>query len=388
MDIIDAFKEPVLLLPKRNDKDTFPELLTKIYDDFLALVSKIDQGSLVDKITVNKQTLENLCQKFIQSSITYYEGFPAKAYIEFEEGMSLIERFLFPSTNVIIAKSLEPFYRGRTGSNIQFQKHEMFHMPFEKREFVTTQRFSVPGLPCLYLSNSIYVCWEELRRPDINKMQVTRMRLENYRITFLDLSLTPQSLTEMLEVTTSEELNTERGKTKQEAVDDWDSTTLDYLMKWPLIAACSIKVKEPQGTFKPEYIFPQFLLQWVTQNKRIDGIKYFSVEAHVSAKIDHSKLVNYALPVKTFGTKGLCASLVDSFSLTEPISWEMLTTSNPEIFNHDNAKLKRVIHRLGQDSLLGQLELVKGKKVSYWHTVFGKMEMEMTEMDHEKIHLP
>jgi hypothetical protein len=39
---------------------------------------------------------------------------------------------------------------------------------------------------------------------------------------------------------------------------------------WPLIAACSIKVKNPGANFKPEYVVPQLILQWITDETRID----------------------------------------------------------------------------------------------------------------------
>jgi len=285
MTILEALGEPVFLLPKANDKETFPILLTEIYNPFLAMVDKVTEGSIVEKIAKHRETLEAFSSNLIKSANTYYEGYPAKAYLEFETAMHLIDEFLFPKTiegSQINVNEFEPYYRARVGTNIQFEKKEMSHIPFEKREYVTTQRFSVPGLPCLYLSNSIYVCWEELRRPDINKMQVSRMNLENHRLSFLDLSLTPSYLVAMLEALTKGDILEEFKQTHEQALNDHDFLTLNYLMKWPLVAACSIKVRKQDASFKPEYIFPQFLLQWVTNNKRIDGIKYFSVEANIS----------------------------------------------------------------------------------------------------------
>lgn len=386
MTILDALKEPIFLLPKSNDKETFSILLSDIFRSFLATVDKVNEGTIVEKICQKRAVLQQFCESLIKSTNTYHEGFPAKAYVEFEEAMSSIDEFLFPENvgNRTI-REFEPYYRARAGKNIQFERKEMFHIPFEKREYVSTQRFSMPGLPCLYLSNSIYVCWEELRRPDINKMQVSRMKLENYRLKFLDLSLTPTYLGKMLETFTKGDILKHTEKTHEKALDGWDVMTLNFLMVWPLVAACSIKVRKQDGAFKPEYIFPQFLLQWVTNNKNIDGIKYFSVEANISSKVDHSQLINYALPVKEIKPTGLCKTLTDSFSTTEAVSWEMLSLANPNITQHDQEKFKEVIRKLGWDNLSATLEFIKGKQILYWHTVFGKIEIELAEMPFEKI---
>lgn len=55
-----------------------------------------------------------------------------------------------------------PMYKCRENSKLfHFSKDEMFHIPYEKRNLVGNQRFSLSGLPCLYLGGSSYICWEE-----------------------------------------------------------------------------------------------------------------------------------------------------------------------------------------------------------------------------------
>ena len=50
----------------------------------------------------------------------------------------------------------------------------MFHIPFNKRGKVETQRYSAPGYPCLYLGSSVNACWEELGQPRFDDMMVSR----------------------------------------------------------------------------------------------------------------------------------------------------------------------------------------------------------------------
>src|ERR1022692_486127 len=288
MNILDTLKLSVFSLPKQSNAQTFPLFLKKLYKEFIQAVDNIDEGTITDQLKANRQKLKKFCTLLVKSADTYYAGFPSKAYFEFEKAISIIEDFLILKNVGIVFNELTPYYRARKGYGTQFQKYQMFHIPFEEREKVTTQRFSVPGLPCLYLSNSTYVCWEELGRPDINKMQISRYKLENIQYKFLDISLTPSSMRKTLETISSNYSIDFLKLTPREALDSWDKMSLNFIMRWPLIAACSIKVKKEDGAFKPEYIFPQFLLQWVTHNKKFDGIKYFSVEANMFQNFDYS----------------------------------------------------------------------------------------------------
>jgi len=379
MNILDAFNEPIFLLPKNNSRETLPILLKEIYNCFLETIDKVDEGTMQDKIKSNRDNLQSFCDKLIQSVETYYLGFPAQAYFEFEEAMKLIEQFLFPPNAGQIARhGNEPFYRARIGKGTQYTKYQMFHIPFEERECVTTKRFSIPGLPCLYLCNAIYVCWEELGRPDINKMQVSRLKQENPGLKILDLSLSPAHVRKLFAVATAD-FFLEGKKTVQQSLDERDYY-FPYIMRWPLIAACSIKVKKENATFKPEYIVPQLLLQWVRQTKDIDGIKYFSVRTNFSSEHDFSEWANYAFPVKESKSQGLCDSLTKSFSVTEPVSWEMLTLANPDIVLHSDHKFEKVGLKLGFDNMGAYLEFVKGKETIYWRTIFGKIEIEMADL--------
>lgn len=63
------------------------------------------------------------------------------------------------------------------------------------------------------------------------------------------------------------------GKYDQQATN---AKLIADVFMWPLIAACSIKVKHREDSFKPEYIVPQLLLQWIRNNQEIDGIRFSS----------------------------------------------------------------------------------------------------------------
>jgi hypothetical protein len=300
--------------------------------------------------------------------------------------MEEIANYLFfPDSNANYLNPQIPYYRARPGENRQFKLTEIFHVPFQLRERVNTQRYSVPGLPCLYLATSTYVCWEELGRPEVDKMQVSRFHPDTFRLKTLDISMTPKSVTRTLAAISGEDFLKMQGTTRLAMLDSWDFLTMSYLMKWPLIAACSIRTKYPDTPFKPEYIFPQFLLQWTTTTQDVQAIKYFSVKANLAGSVDYSDFTNVAIPVKDIAPTWFCKSMVESFSFTHPVSWQMLYQSDPSVSEHNQELFAEVLPHLGRDLGMGVMELIEGRKTFYWRSVFGKLEIHLQKMPLQKI---
>lgn len=140
-----------------------------------------------------------------------------------------------------------------------------------------------------------------------------------------------------------------------------------YLTIFPLIIACTIKVKHPAGNFKPEYIIPQLLLQYVSKNDEIDGIKFPSTKVNYS-KLTEVEAYNYVFPVKKVASRGLCEELTNTFHSTEPTSLEIEELMfNPQIgvyvsYGKDYSNDHRTI------------ELINGITNNYYDTSFGNIE--------------
>ncbi len=119
-------------------------------------------------------------------------------------------------------------------------------------------------------------------------------------------------------------------KKSQHMTEDLENFCHAYLMLWPLIAACSIRVLN-EGPFKVEYIIPQLLLQWISNERsEIDGIRYFSTK--VVEYINNPKInCNFAFPVKSVASHGFCTKMKVGFKLTEPKNCKDLKS---EIFPH------------------------------------------------------
>lgn len=345
-----------------------------MFDKFLTTIREFigAEGELVNS---NFERVSFFCKSILKSVNEYYRGFPSLAYRELEIGLESVEDCLsIPKENRgYLGTPLKSLYRLRTGKSRMFSQSEMFHIPFDKRDDVKTQRYSIPGLPCLYLGNSIFTCWEELRRPSIAEIQVARFELNLNEFNFLDLSTVPQVIMHLYRVEDSD--------FRSQFIYDF----LHYLITWPLMLACSIVTKHEDATFKPEHIIPQLLLQWVCTKHNVDGIKYFSTRADYDIKTNSGLLINYVLPVKEVAKEGLCKKLIDKIKLTETISWELINISNPNLIAQKSTK-DELMHLFNQSMPdLYAIELIKGSRVPYHQTAFGKMEVELSKMELKKI---
>ncbi|MCE4565157.1 RES domain-containing protein [Maribellus sp. CM-23] len=249
------------------------------------------------------------------------------------------------------------FYRIRkVNSNYPITVKEIFHIPFNLRERVATQRFSIPGLPSLYLANSLFVAWEELGRPSDNYIQASRF-CNNRELRLLDLA---------------NDIYQNGHLIKGNEAHGWQ--LLYYVMVWPLIAACSIKVPESDVAFKPEYIIPQLLLQWINKNE-LDGIKYSSTHINTLINRHVGHLYNLVIPVKTFNkSSGFCDELIKTFSVSNVVPMQINqftdnTGNDSELVNQD----------------VERIELIEGRSVLYSNTTFGKVEKYLNKLIVNKI---
>lgn len=202
-----------------------------------------------------------------------------------------------------------PLFRARGNeTGFLYQKDEMFHIPFEKRYLVGNQRYSVSGLPCLYLGGSPYVCWEELGRPDYQKCNFSGFKTKK-TVYVYDFCL-PHQL-----------------------------KSLNDVKRAALILACNIPA-DPKHVFKDEYILPQCVFQAIVEKHYnngesfnedfIFGIRYYSTH-YLKGDMDifslddeneasKNRFVNYIFPSISSSLSGLSKYLLRVFEYTAPKS--------------------------------------------------------------------
>ncbi|MCA1073328.1 hypothetical protein K9O30_06155 [Clostridium bowmanii] len=284
--------------------------------------------------------------------------------------------------NLVLEFEETEFFRARVNNESaeDFSKEQMFHIPFQLRTKVTTQRYSFPGLPCLYLGASPYVCWLEMNRPSYDSLNVARIeKVSNKNIKVLDLNRTPTSIK-------AEYTNNSN-----------DEFIINYLKIWPLIAVCSICVFDEVGSFKPEYIIPQMLLQWlITEDNtsrmsyNVRGIKYFSVKSNSEGRttnqlrLNYPRMyTNYVFPIKKSKRSGLCSDLQNLFNISSSISGRTLQLVIPQrgigLFTgtkqpEENMDLEKIVLHDGRTTLYSQ-------SAFYWFEKVLREPSQITVMD-------
>lgn len=355
----------VLKMPfnQENEKMTFVDYVTIKFGEYIELLSELDSDDIENlKTKTTKDVIINNQTKFIkglnETILLYYDGYPEAAYKLLKKTLEDRIQKYKNLLNIGTYKEFTDFYRIRKlNDNNHLKPESFFHIPFELRGKVSNQRFSIPGFPSLYIGKTVYICWEELLRPNINEFYSVRLRSQS-AIKYIDLA--PPYLETNLYL----------------------SRYYKYLMTWPLIFLCSIRVKNTDDVFKPEYIVPQLLLQWVRENKNIDGIRYWSTHVDQDPTNFNGEFYNIVLPVKDNKNYGLCDSLCKKFQITEIVSWQLheFALGGFNAINLTNNPQDKII-----DSKMEYLELISGMKYKYSYSVFGKIEKYLSVLNLKKI---
>lgn len=393
MNLADFFNSDAAELPRGGfdaSRETFPDFLGRVFDCYTAEVKLLDDSSFPDvssRIQTSIGELTDLSRS-IQAGIKMYLG--GHSHSAYEAIASMLAKMDLSPFYSVLEEASSPFnwsdrfspylhavlhpplYRIRSDRN-EFKipdRGDLFHVPFEKRHLVGNQRYSISGLPCLYLGSSVWICWEELGRPAFDSVWVSRFRLAN-RVNVLDLQFPPHHVWRLFKAlqdgAPAASMHDAEIKLKNRFSPDFLKT---YILHWPLIAACSIRSESRAGSFFPEYILPQILLQWVMDLGMVDGIRYFS--ARMPSKglhlIAHS---NCVFPVRVSAAKGHCDYLRRMFALTEPVSWELLNAINfGEVLRADISP-----------NVIAQIQVNKDLPLSYSQTHFSVVESKLAEIE-------
>ena len=169
----------------------------------------------------------------------------------------------------------ENYYRIRGGTNFPLERKELFHIPVTMRHLVKTERYSMPGYPCLYLASQAELCWYECGKPKQFTMAKFDIPQEDEEhLQFIDFSAN-------LMLLKYDFLSWFHNEKDTKLVRNY---LLKHICTYPLRAACSVMVQYPDASFKEEYIIPQLLLQWVAHDDDFDGIRYESCSPHDEVK--------------------------------------------------------------------------------------------------------
>ncbi len=358
MHISDLVKNPALIFPcSREDfSGDFLKYLEMRNNQYFSLLKTINLTDDLSRSISNKLPECQQLIKVISSCVSeYYKGRITASYILLSTELQKLHLHLKALYSIPLKDvSTSRFFRIRIDNKDITERKDLFHIPAEHRQKVNTQRFSVPGLPCLYFGSSSYIAWSEMGRPDFSTVNISRFEAAS-SIRVLNFGYNSIVIQDFLNAALASKSNTHRKK----LIDFITS----WFIFWPLMNACSIKRKSPDSPFAPEYIIPQFLLQFVAEDKKekIDGIRYISTKYDkYDDKINFSAC--WAFPAKDLKRTGHCRRLIKLFHVTEVLPWRIAFSSN---LPHDP---------INSDKVGGKCCFINGVPVDYCTTNFGLIE--------------
>lgn len=311
-DIIEALtKQNTFEYPLESLKVGYLGTLEQRLEEYAKRLEELSDNSISQEVKESIVDIRTLNHNIIQIIKTYLSGQTEDAYKYFGDMLNHQREHL---EALIEEKQEEEEVLYRVRASEAKGRKGIFHIPFNMRHLVSTMRYSIAGVPCLYFGNTIYACWLEMGKPDLNSLNISKFRnaipvkILNFAITFKTLDGIP---------TFNE--NGYRPYSKEKIIH--------FLKIYPLVLACSFKKKEENASFHMEYIIPNMLLQWISSQKtHVDGIKYFST------KMKHDSYdsigANIVFPPKENkdSMEGFCPKLEKTFKFTAPISWHMINT--------------------------------------------------------------
>lgn len=344
-------------LPNSNktSNEHFPDFLKELLSSYEKFFKENLNDVINEKIPFldNKKDvvlnrIKGLNNVILKTLDSYYSGKPFQANKIFNKGVeNAFLKDIQYETEIIKGTK---FYRARPDKEKIFKIKDLFHIDFKLRTLVSTNRYSIPGFPALYLGDSSYVCWEEFDKPKFKNLWFSRFQ-NRKNLKVIEILL----------------LNDFLKKIEEDFSESFKSAhILRYLVSFPLTLASTIKVKNSKHNFKPEYIIPQMLLEYVISNKEIDGIKFPSTKVNYDS-LTNVNAYNYVFPVKTNKKEGLCNRLKDLFELTNPTSLE-----NEELFNNPAQKGTFLYGEQLEPEM--KIEITEGEEKYYFNTSFGKIE--------------
>lgn len=349
--IFDEFYNKIegLLPYNDNQEQSFRIRLKKCLSKYESWVKELEiEGQQLDDEL--KDTIASICKKINDIVKSSMDGMPSKAFTQLHNLLhdkNGNKPTIDIKTTILSVNINKSFYRIRQMPSVnELSRKELFHIPITKRGMVKTQRYSSPGYPCLYLGESIYGCWEEMRRPPMHTCAVARFK-NDQELNFIDMTIPSK-----------------------------DNLCKDSFLKlMPLVIACMVRVADDDATYKPEYIVPQLLIEWIlkhrtykndTGSKKIHGVVYVSTHLNKEFDFPMRKFVNYAIPI--FGgnhNNTYCHELCEIFSLTK-------STTN------DIEKLKG---GYGVDCGHFDIDYIAQLEENYNHSDFGNLEERLNDED-------
>lgn len=309
----ELYEKITVMVPiKSDEKKDYRDIVSNNLKEYHALVTQLDINEHPTDWDKIKKRLKQLIDGINRAIESEYRGTRHSAFASMKNQLdgyktqkTEIEGLALNKTIYTIPKKTVAYKMRKVSLDEQrkLKREDMFHIPLDKRGLVETQRYSVPGYPCIYLAHRIYGCWEEMGRPNFGTVMVSKFETQK-DFKLLDLRIPSKEM--------------------------WKKDMVRCILIFPLIIASMVQVKNSKDTYKPEYLIPQLLTEWVISKNRdkngeeILGIVYTSAQKNDDFDFPEDSFNNYAIPVlKPLGSNKYCKRLKDYFKLTSPTYYDL-----------------------------------------------------------------
>jgi hypothetical protein len=297
-------------LEKHFNKYT-SDLQVTIHEDNPFLGTKFI-SMLEDKLPL----ISEICSQIVNISKKYSQGLIKEAYIKAYDLFDDIYSYFLPSSSNNERNRF--FYRLRSGdfritdhNKSKEKKAELFHIKRNKKHLINAYRYSVSGFPCLYLASGQELAWFECGMPkqfSYCQMIIDKDEDGENTLRLVDFSNRPIEFLSNIHINL---LNYKNDENTKEIIYQY---FLKYIITYPLVATCSIKVKNRSNNFVEEYVIPQIFMQWIRESNYFAGVIYKS--SLDSNLVQGMGAINIALPVKEFRLDGLGENLTSKISVS------------------------------------------------------------------------
>jgi len=290
--------------------DNIQKRLNSIFDAFLNSLIKSSFSSISEE-------LKDICDTIVNVVKLSEDG---RANVAQEE----LFKLYFSDENinrlriVDVKKGISLYKMREAETYTQYTKettNEMYHVPFELRYKICGARYSVVGLPVFYLSESVYGCWEEIKRKDLDYSNAALFK-PTKTLKFVDMTLPKENY----------------------------SITEKRVKELPLILASRLKVRHVESINPPEYIIPQLIMNCIIQTRghvyegsnTLVGVKYESIHNNkrdllFSNRQRKNVFINYAIPPFESKDRGICPVIEDLFKFNANTSLAEMRYINPNL---------------------------------------------------------
>lgn len=338
-------------LPTTLKEESLGNMSNEIQTTLLNKLRSCDDRIIFNRFRIDKA---DFCQLYIDEIskykviCQYYKrGNIAKAIMEMRKVLKANKQISIST----LEKGERLLFRVRKNESYQlYDRGNMFHMPLNKTSNIGNQRYSINGFPCLYLGASIYDCWEECRRPDLERLNVVAYKYAKSKpLKFISIDY-PKHVSELL-----------------------------HYKNIVLFLHCSYFSKNDKDVHKDEYVIPELVLHSlisIRDKKKYDydGIAYISSRFFRSTCFfpsNHDLMINYVIPIRggepiKFGKDELQydPDLADMFRISESkaIFTERIRGRDfPKFYPRPTGYVNSLFHRMEKEFLRKECKFEKLK---------------------------